>query len=388
MNNYFIYLEDAPVDSGMVARGLSKALLPTLIAIDYKVRGYLIRRLKSTVPTRHMPQIVRRKSFEIKDNQRVSRLVWRIAALTRSKFILFSMVSILTDRFSLSFRMTGEEDCCLLAPIGIDAGSMVRAWVHAKRIGVPLHVYFVDDLETHPSNSKICNLNWLIAQVLEESAQIYTVTEELGKLFAARYRVSYKVLPLVSSNVFSGVRTDCKAKYFGVYLGSINHLYKDGLSILINEVEKLRNISNLNLKLRLISSPADAATLRDAALPAWIDCGTEKCDEKIRSDIRESMFCFLPYSFESTEKIMVSTSFPSKMLNYLTDARAIVVFAPAYSTAAKILNRFNLPFVVSTVKDLGVALSTILYEKPELSADYYGIVDKMYSPSAIRKILE
>ena len=109
-----------------------------------------------------MPQIVRRKSFEIKDNQRISRLVWRIAALTRSKSILFSMVSILTDRFSLSFKMTSEEDCCLFAPIGIDAGSMVRAWVHAKRIGVPLHVYFVDDLETHPSNSKICNLNWLI----------------------------------------------------------------------------------------------------------------------------------------------------------------------------------------------------------------------------------
>ena len=84
---------------------------------------------------------------------------------------------------------------------------------------------------------------------------------------------------------------------------------------------------------------------------------------------------------------MVSTSFPSKSLEYLAYARSIVVFGPDYGVATKVFREAGLPSVVSSPEELEGAINSHLQAWPEHSAVYRRYLVEAHSLAAARKTI-
>ncbi|WP_341223653.1 hypothetical protein [Loktanella salsilacus] len=354
------YLEDAPADNGSAVRGLSKAIVPLLRCLDDEFDAYIVNQTHTRLPADKMPSFVRNKLIETNTQGKIVRNAWKLATVLPLSMTL-AIVCLFVPRPARG--ILPRDNLCLWVPIGIDPGTLVRAWCLARRIRLPLHLYFVDDIETHPSNVNTKRLGRLVAKIVRDASRVYTITAELGALFTQRYGVKTRRLPLIPEMTkFTKLEPSAAPQaspFFAVYLGSINHLYEDGIRHFIDAVRKLRVTTGHELELRLFSDPVDVSRVCGGEIPTWVTAGPEKDDAVLRCQIESASFCFLPYSFHEDARSMVATSFPSKLLDYLIDARAIVIFAPEYSIAHKTLYAEGIPHVVHTPEALACLLTTL-----------------------------
>jgi hypothetical protein len=85
---------------------------------------------------------------------------------------------------------------------------------------------------------------------------------------------------------------------------------------------------------------------------------------------------------------MVTTSFPSKLLDYLLSARAIVVFAPEYSIAYKTLYADGVPHVVQTPEALTDLLATLATRDEVTNQDTYrSLLVRHFGADAVKRAL-
>jgi hypothetical protein len=69
--------------------------------------------------------------------------------------------------------------------------------------------------------------------------------------------------------------------------------------------------------------------------------------------------CFAPYSFQENSKVMVSTSFPCKMMDYLAASKFILVYGPKYSSSVQYFKEHGLSQVLFE-EDLEALQNTIM----------------------------
>ena len=62
--------------------------------------------------------------------------------------------------------------------------------------------------------------------------------------------------------------------------------------------------------------------------------------------MRDCLFCFLPYSDEPLFFLMQNTSFPSKLIEYMSAAKSIVVYGNNQNTAAAYFEKNGLSQVI------------------------------------------
>jgi hypothetical protein len=378
------YLEDAPADTGTAARGLSKAIIPLLRSIDGDIRRYVVNQTHSRLSARNMPAFVREKLDEAPEAGALARNAWKLPLLFPLPVGL-PLMARLGPRQPSARR--AEVASILWAPIGVDPGTLVRAWALARRSGLKLHLYFVDDVETHPSNAGTARLGSLIARILRDADRVYTITAELGALFTARYGVKTRALPLIPEPA-ENTPAAPQALIFAAYLGSINHLYEDGLRQLIAATRTLRERSGQDLRLRFFSDERQVRQICDGDMPAWITPGPENDDAVIHRQLAAATLCFLPNSFAEDARTMVSTSFPSKLLDYLVCARAIVVFAPDYAIARKIFAAEAIPHVVASAPDLLEALAALVAGTHDARDTYLSLVARHFSGDTVQRALK
>lgn len=382
------YLEDAPADTGSAMRGLSKALVPLLNCIDDQVGTYFVHQTHAQLPSERMPSFVRSKLVEGHGQGILSRRAWRLATVLPISLGL-ALASFFAPRPRTTVLQGGEA--YLWVAVGIDPGTLVRAWCIARHMGVPLHLYLVDDVETHPANTGIRQLNRIITRILRGAARVYTITEELGTLCDGRYGIKTRRLPLIpASNKATAPAHPTHVQhsaYFAVFLGSINHLYEDGLRHLVDAVGRLRNETGQDLEIRFFSDVAAVSRLCGGNIPSWIIPGPEPDDAVIQRQIVKATVCFLPYCFDEGARTMVSTSFPSKLLDYLMSARAIVVFAPDYSIAYKTLATDDVPYIVSTPEALSDVLADLASHDRTNHEEYRALLERHFSCGIVKQAL-
>ncbi|MGS0755703.1 hypothetical protein ACVBEH_14110, partial [Roseateles sp. GG27B] len=175
----------------------------------------------------------------------------------------------------------------------------------------------------------------------------YTITPELATLCTKRYDIAAVELPLTAACPVDTAPFSTPPRHLAAYLGSINHLYEDGLRLLISTTAQLREITGVDLTLRMIAPKADVARMLDDSgeVPSWIVCGFESEQAGLNATLADCRCCFLPYSFDETARVMSGSSFPSKLLDYLAWARQILVFAPADSLPYNLFIREHLDVV-------------------------------------------
>jgi hypothetical protein len=212
---------------------------------------------------------------------------------------------------------------------------------------------------------------------------VFAITEGLGEHLLENYGVSATTLPLAFE---LQPRPLLPAKNQIIYLGSINFLYAEGLRDLFDVVERVSQTRGVELTVRL-TVPAELAERELGRLPPFVVSSPIETSDGLAREIASSLFAFLPYSFDAREKAMVTTSFPSKSMEYLAYARSIVVYGPEYGVATRVFRKMGLPSVVSTPRELEEAVRVHQTAWPEHSLLYRKYLAAAYSREAARKTL-
>ena len=148
----------------------------------------------------------------------------------------------------------------------------------------------------------------------------------------------------------------------------------------------MRKVHKKNLLIRL-SSSSQQAYLQLGSIPHWVITGSIPSSATMRQEIMQSTFCYLPYSFSSETRDMTTSSFPSKLLDYLLDAKAIVVHAPNCSTPYRLFADSGLPFIASDEFELKNCMIDLVDKIVDLNSDYRKLLDSRFSAESFLEAL-
>lgn len=384
MNNksIFVYSESSPVDHNVVTHGLYRASAPILRSIRDHIDGIAIYPIGRRFPDRDVDQ--------------------ELVQLCTNLPLLPTVVCKILRRYpALNVAIAEAMPARLLAPvvqrskadavfcfIGADIGTLARAAKLAALAGKSYIFYVVDDFLSPlrlvgMSKATIEEAAMRAGVVLRGASHVFTITDGLGELLRENYGVSPATLHLAFE---PGPRPLVPVRNQIIYVGSINFLYADGLHDLFKVVKRIRCASGSDLTVRL-TVPAKVALRELGELPPFVISAPIETSEGLAREIASSLLAFLPYSFALPHKTMVSTSFPSKSMEYLAYARSIVVYGPEYGVTTKRFLEAGMPTVVSSAMELEEIVRTHLAVRPEYSAIYNEYLAATHSLAASRKNL-
>jgi hypothetical protein len=293
----------------------------------------------------------------------------------------------LADALSTAFagRLARQSDADIVfAYIGTDSGLLRRTAQIAQQSGKAYVFYVVDDflasLRITGANDVVIDRARRDAAVAIRGAKhVFAITDGLGEQVRRTFDVATTTLELAFE---PGKIVKPAVKLQVVYVGSINFLYTAGLLDLFRAVGQVREKSGADLTVRLVC-PESKARIGLGELPAFVHAAPERTAEGLASEIASSLCAFLPYSFEDKEKPMVSTSFPSKSLEYLGYARSIVVYGPDYGVTSRRFRSASLPSVVASAPELEDILRVHVADHPDYSAFYTNYLRAVHSLEAV-----
>jgi hypothetical protein len=377
-----VYTEDAPVRLDVVAHGLHRAGPPILRSISDHIDGIAIYHIGRRFEGRDLDRELAPLCLSL------PRLPTILCKVLRRLSALDFGISDALPPLLLAKRVRKSSADILFALVGADHGMLTRAARLAALTGKSYAFYVVDDFlaALRIAGTKEDNVRSAMEKArvaLRGAKHVFTITDELGEHLRASYGVSPTTLRLAFEPQQKPMPP---AKAQIIHVGGVNFLYAEGLRTLFRTVERVRSSSGVPLEVRLTVATSEAVR-QLGELPPFVVSAPVETSEGLAGEIASSLFAFLPYSFDQREKAMVSTSFPSKSLEYLAYARSIVVFGPDYGVATKVFREAGLPSVVSSPEELEGAINSHLQAWPEHSAVYRRYLVEAHSLAAARKTI-
>jgi hypothetical protein len=295
------------------------------------------------------------------------------------------------------FRMgRGRHVENLFVLFGSDPWLLVRVRL-AQLMGFSTRVYLVDDIETSPAAKAAWPikpfLKTLLCSVLGGSKQVFAISQGLVERLDERYACEAKWLPLPSMT--RPPKRSCVSNKHGkrcaiAFVGALNHLYFDPLLDLYKEILAFNAEvpAEEQYQLEVITYSDPGRFLSSLADRRFVTAFRNLPDVDMHARLSQSAACFLPYSFNKEDRVMVSTSFSCKILEYYASGRPIIVYGPSYSSIPRYFKKEKLPLCATSRSELKAALCDLRFINDDLYAQkYYEVWDKYHSPKAIRKCL-
>ena len=296
----------------------------------------------------------------------------------------------------LSHRLSkaGIERIFILC--GADALFLLHVWL-IQKTGIPVDIYLVDDIKDSCERGVYRIIKpWVapfLRKVLENSARTFAISPGFAGQNSIQIGVPTTWLPLpypefpeLSSE---HVKLNGPNRHI-VFIGAINRLYVQSIRDLYDEICQYNANENRDHKLILEIITYGSTTPLFASLPNrdWV-VGFEKLpDEELQRHLAEAYTCFLPYSFSPEERLMVSTSFSCKILEYFQSRRPILVYGPDYASIPRYFKELGLPLCATSREELRKTLGQIAeHDSKELIEQYQSAWRCHHSPAAIRAIL-
>jgi glycosyltransferase involved in cell wall biosynthesis len=224
----------------------------------------------------------------------------------------------------------------------------VAAYVAHLLSGKKLYVYVMDDWEAHVRQGHASHrlLTWLVGQarILCAADKVWAVSQPMAQLYEERYGVRVSWLP----HTIHLDRYHKPAPHSGriVFTGSIYGAQLDPLQRLVRVLSS-PDLFDSSLELVLYSDIADyiLRMLRLTGPRIVHDCVPS---DRIPEVLATASVLFLPFSFQPEQRLIVSTSLPTKVPEYLAAGIPILVHAPAYSSIARYAQEEGWGLVVET----------------------------------------
>lgn len=277
----------------------------------------------------------------------------------------------------------------LFCPCGADPGSAIRAYRLAKSANLRPALYLVDDFtESHRlahSQPLPPAIQGELAAALQGST-ILTISEGLQTRVREVYGVSSHIIPLPYPEVAALPQVPPIPQI--LFVGNVSHFYQDGLRDMAETIAEINRETGANLTLRITLGKPDLVAKTIGSHP-FVVCGHSGGSDDLSREISRSLLCFLPYSFNEEYRVMVSTSFPSKLLDYLASARSVLCYAPAYASSTRYFQAHSLPETLDheSRPELKKILVAHLNEQPNHSPAYREVLQRHHSPVHIRQRL-
>lgn len=280
----------------------------------------------------------------------------------------------------------GATQGVLFSVLGGDARAYVRAATLAKLSGLAHVIYTVDDPfawadERQTQLPLLQTLKPRVLAALRSAAAVTTITAGLAATLSARSgrACTPLALPYMEPPAFAD-----SVKPQLIYVGNMSHLYSDSFVEVIESVKRRRAAGD-ELGLR-VTFPATALDGIISHVPDFIEFGRINDRQDLLTTIAESIAAVCPIAFDPAQD-MVRTSFPSKLLDYLGHARAIIVHGPSDSVAARYLSKSGLPYVTSSPAELDHALEVIVNDMPDYRNAYSTQLKLAHGEEAFRETL-
>jgi len=287
---------------------------------------------------------------------------------------------------SAHLKTIGTKKGVLFSVLGGDGRAYVRASRLAKLAGLKHIIYSVDDPfawadERAAVRPNLVAIKPRVQEALRSATAVLTITPHLSIALSGKTGRNCHALAL--PYVEGAVKAN-PAKRQLIYVGTMSHLYGDSFVQVVEAVGRRRAAGD-DLRLRATFS-SDSLDGLLPVIPDFVDLGRIDDRSAFLEAIADSLAAVCPISFDPSQE-MVRTSFPSKLLDYLANARCIIVHGPTDSVAARYLTDADLPFVSSCPNELDGVLKLICDEQPNQRARYRMQLDKAHGSGQFRATL-
>ncbi len=243
---------------------------------------------------------------------------------------------LITRQLVALYKKTCAE-IVFVSPLGY--GFLLSPSIEAsKRVGIPIVVYFMDDLtQTYKMNwSQLLNKaqEWQI-KALNSADFVYTNGPGMQSMYQRLYGINSSILTnIINLDDYIAVRgpTNESGKniYTIIYTGSAYGAQLDAIDNLVKALDiinKPKTICEFHLYSDL--SPSSLETLE------WTRSYVKAKKTVKASDLPKILsnadLLFLPLSFKSKWSFTVQTSAPGKLAEYTGSGRPILIHAPPYA---------------------------------------------------------
>lgn len=286
-----------------------------------------------------------------------------------------------------------KEPLRLFVLVGGNGWFMCAAWLIASGTRLPLSIYLVDDLE---SSAALRNRRFLLRiirplerLVLRRAERVFTISQGYVEHLATKYGQSAEWLPApmqINSfeyHPYTPGRPDVRHL---VFVGGISDLYTSALVELYDAIQEFNfRGADYRLKLLLITTGGAADVLNRISNTDDLEVMTRLPRKQLAEICRSSWATVLPYSFDSSVKTLVSTSFSWKLLDSYLAGRPILVFGPDYASLPRYFREAGLPLCATSPEQLRTTLDSIEKEDSQkLITRYLSTWRHLHSPAAIR----
>lgn len=383
MGRLLLYTEDPPLRDGLVATGLSRVNRHIVRSLASDLAGSVLGSLsirRGIVAADLDPLIADSLEWAVQINSPKAR----IAEITRRAIHLTTRISA-PRMAAIRSRFQGMSDL-ILTPVGTNVAPLRRALQVGESLGVPVLPYLVDD---PVANAKIGGqnaelVNRSLRQSLANCLPALCVSEGLAQEYSTAGRLELGVAPLPFESTCPSSREAERCADI-VFIGNASHFYQDGL---LDCAAALSSMTNPLRRSRLVCTIGGAFIEKLRELyPSVVEVRSCDSDEDLRTLIASAACAFVPYSFDSQFRPMVTTSYPSKMLECLASARRILVYAPEDSTVAIEAGDigFETLLVERSAARLGALLRQIVDSNQDFSTIYVDILRRRHGYDGFRR---
>lgn len=305
--------------------------------------------------------------------------------------VLDSLIFAIWIIFSKNIR-SKEKDWFILC--GADCWFLLHILL-LQKLGISTHIYLVDEIE---ASAKYQQPKWVqlwirstLALVLKNSTSVFAISEGFVDYLKSEFQCKARWLPLPSQNtpVAPSILPSGKNSTRNiVFLGGLNHLYLSALKDLYEEISEFnaKSTTGLPWKLEVLSYCSPDVLLSLLSDQKHLIFHQNLSNQKCIELMSKASACFLPYSFLESERIMVTTSFSCKILEYLASGSPILVYGPDYASITRYFIKENLPVCTTNRVELRQALHKLdAVRNSNYLAKYQTVWEKYHSPSSFRK---
>lgn len=296
-----------------------------------------------------------------------------------------SLFQFQRNKFINSLKSSGSD--ALFVPLGADIKGYIRAITLAKLSGLPLAVWIGDDFENYARLSDNEIIVKLTADHLQRcfdaTSKFFVISKGLQRHFKETYGLDSDVLSLPFHKQYHIELNTREDTVF--FLGNASHFYHDGLIDMMDVICEYNEQNSRNVVMCFsIDNLPSIITNRHLK---YIRSGQYKDDKDQSKAIAQSLFCIIPISFAEKYKGMVSTSFPSKLMECMAYAKKIIVYGPPYSSSVEYFKDNTLEKVID-VNNKSLLYDTLCAEMnhaEDLSGSYEAALRNNHGYEAIKK---
>lgn len=266
-----------------------------------------------------------------------------------------------------------------------------------QKLGISTHIYLVDEIE---ASSKYQQPKWVqlwikptLGLILKNSASVFAISEGFVDYLKSEFQCKARWLPLPSQKgpVAPVIHpSSSKSVKNIIFIGGLNSLYLSALKDLYEEISEFNaNSSGMPpwiLEVLSYCPPGSLFSLLPDQKHLIFHHNLPTHERILR--MSQASACFLPYSFSESERVMVTTSFSCKILEYFASGSPILVYGPDYASIPRYFIKENLPVCTTNRNELGQALYQLdTVRSSDYLARYYSAWKKHHSPEAFNNII-